>query len=205
MEINKTYLRKNKKKKKGKKTVIMLQNSYNSFSNYLNFLNSYIGGNHNEYPHFIVTKTGEIFQFLEETHISHVSEIETFYKMSINIVLENTGYFTKIYEGDKEHFIDWIGNKTEKSDLIYKNYKTYNYWDSYTDIQLKSLSNLCTYLCDKYGIEKDIYSHNYTITELPDVRNFRGVLSRSNVHLKFLDLHDGFDHKMFRKYFLNDK
>lgn len=73
-------------------------------------------------------------------------------KISIGIEVCNWGYLTK----KKDGFYNYVGKRINDNEVteLDKPFKGFKYWHSYTDAQLKSIRQLLTFLCDKYGIDE---------------------------------------------------
>ena len=74
-------------------------------------------------------------------------------KTSIGIELANWGYVMKQKDGTFKNYVGGTVPNEEVVDLG-KEFRGYQYYHRYSDLQLASLKDLLIYLCDKYKISK---------------------------------------------------
>jgi hypothetical protein len=109
-------------------------------------------------------------------------------------VLENMGMV--FFDYDTHTFLNVL-HEVCPEELIYeKNWRGYSYCEGYTEEQYKSTIDLCLYLCDEYGIEKDSFGYNVYHEE---TAKFNGIVTRSNFNKDDADLNSSFNFKQFMK------
>ena len=77
-----------------------------------------------------------------------------------------------------------------------KKWRDYFFWEPYTEVQVENTVKLCNKLCDDLSIEKKCSGHN---TKINGIKNFEGIVSRSNYDERFTDLNPSFDFQKFLK------
>ena len=110
-------------------------------------------------------KDGDIIQCFDDSmwnyHLGIKSEVFKKYgipyqpldKNSIGIELASWGPVTKQSNGTFKNYVGGVVPNNEVTDLG-KEFRGYQYYNSYTEDQINSLKELLIYLCDKYKISK---------------------------------------------------
>lgn len=156
-----------------KKKQIVLFDTQRRFRNYIQKLKHRRNGKNSDIPHFIITKTGEIYQIFDPKHASKSLDSNMDAKQ-IKIALENLGWLRKNSVTGK--YVNWIGDSYRSEPLI-KEWRGYYYWDKYTDEQINSLVLLSQKLCTDYNIPyQSVPSHGY----FSNVVSFSGIVCKSN-------------------------
>ena len=188
--INK-YSTKNVSKKKKQ---IILCNTFRNYFDYINGLKYRLNGENNKIPHFLVTRDGKVFNFLDEKKYSEFFESLSLNRNSIVIVLENLGWLEKIPLTN--HYLNWIGD-IYKEEVYERKWRDYFFWEPYPEIQIEKAAELCRFLIDKHKITNKSIGHN---TKIDGIENFSGIISKSNIHEDFTDLSPAFDFELFEKF-----
>jgi N-acetyl-anhydromuramyl-L-alanine amidase AmpD len=183
-------------KPKGKtkqKSQIILCHSSREAEEYLASLQFRHNGKFDRIPNFFISKTGEVFQFLDEQFYTNFFNDNSINQKSIIIVLENLGWLEK--KPLSNSYINWKGS-IYKDKVFEKKWRDYFFWDPYTDHQVDVLSDLCLKICDDMSIEKKCSGHN---TKIDGIKNFEGIVSRSNYDSRFTDLNPSFNFEKILK------
>ena len=184
-------------KKKSKKTQIFLYDTQRRFDDFLNKIKYRRNGNYDDIPHFVITKSGMVYQIFDTNHSSVFLEEPMFDKKIIKIAIENMGWLNK--NTITGVLYNWIGDPY-RSEPFNKSWRNYYFWDKYTEEQITSLSELCNNLCDKHKIFKQVVpSQGY----LENVINFNGIVCKSNFSNIYSDINPSFDFKGFFNNLIN--
>ena len=128
------------------------------------------GGRYKNVAHFSIDKDGTIYQHIDPSFYCDFLGKKMIDKASISIMLVNEGWL----EDTGSMYVDWANreydDKVEK--IIYKKWRDKQYWAPYSEEQMFSLNELCLYLTNKFGIERNIMDHNVSDR---DVLSFRGI------------------------------
>lgn len=180
---------------KSNKTQIILGGSLRKDSNYIKHLKIKDNGNTKRWCTYTITREGKIYEHYDSknlyTDYMGVKEID---KKSISIVLENMGMV--FFDNSREAFVNWIDEICNEKMVYERQWKSYRYWEKYTDEQYDSLANLCTTLCKDHNIRLDCVGHNVFD---PDAVDFEGIVTRSNIDSDYTDLNPSFDYQKFLK------
>jgi hypothetical protein len=177
-----------------KKNQIILINTGRSYSDYINSLTYRFNGNYNKTPNYLITKNGEIFQFLENNEYSNIFDTSNINKNAIIISLENLGWLEK--EPLKDYYINWIGD-IYNGKVYEKKWRDYFFWEPYTKIQTEKTVELCKNIFSETSINPQFIGHN---TKINGIEKYKGVVSRSNFNTNYTDINPSFDFE----YFLNE-
>lgn len=176
-----------------KKSQIILCHTSREVNEYLTSLKFRFNSKYNKIPHYIITKKGEILNTLQNNKFSKIFEEEKINQNSIIISLENLGWLER--KPLSSDYINW--NKSiYKGEVFEKKWRDYFFWDLYTEQQIENLSKLCKELCEDLEISKSCTGHN---TKIDGIKNFEGIVSRSNFDTRFTDLSPAFDFEKFLK------
>jgi N-acetyl-anhydromuramyl-L-alanine amidase AmpD len=175
---------------RGKKQIIICHTS-REVEEYLTSLKFRYNEKYNRIPHYVITKSGKILQLIVDSGFSKFFEDDGINRQSIIISLENLGWLEK--KPLSNQYINWKGNIY--IDKPYeKKWRDYFFWEPYTESQFDSLTKLCLKLCRDFEIEKKCVGHN---TKINGVKNFEGIVFRSNYDERFTDLNPSFDFENF--------
>lgn len=181
------------------KNKIILINTFRDIKNYLVSLKYRHNKEYDKIPNYVITKKGEIISLIDDSGYSNFFDDKLLNYNSIIIAIENLGWLEK--NQDDNTNINWIGD-IYKGDAYYKKWRDYDFWDNYTEVQMKSLALLCSEICDKLKINKKFIGHN---TKVDISMKFNGILSRSNIYKTYTDISPSFDIKLFEKLLEDDR
>jgi N-acetyl-anhydromuramyl-L-alanine amidase AmpD len=179
-------------KNKDKRQIILCHTSREA-GEYLASLKFRYNEKYDKIPHYVITKSGETLKLLVDSGYSNFFDDEDINRNSIIICLENLGWLEK--KPLTNLYINWKGGIY--NDKPYeKKWRDYFFWDLYTEEQMKSLTELCEKLCNDFQIEKKTSGHN---TKINGIKEFDGIVSRSNYDERFTDLNPSFNFEKFLK------
>jgi len=178
-------------KRKSKKTQILLYDTQRRVDDFVNKIKYRKNGTYDEVPHFIISKLGLVYQLFDTDYSSNTFNNPNNDKKQIKIAIENLGWLNKnTITGVLNNWID----DPYRSEPYVRNWRNYYFWDRYNEDQLKSLSELCDYLCDKHNIFKQtVPSQGY----MEKVSNFKGIVCKSNFSSIYTDINPSFNFKVF--------
>jgi N-acetyl-anhydromuramyl-L-alanine amidase AmpD len=175
------------KKRNFKKNQILLYDTKRKFNNFVNKLKYRRNGQYSDVPHFIVTKLGEIYQVIDTKYSSTTFNNSKIDNCQIKIAIENLGWLNK--NTITGVLNNWIG-EIYRSEPHIKTWRNHFFWDKYTETQIKSVSELCSFLCEKHNIPKKVIkSQSY----FNSVSKFHGVVCKSNFSSIYNDINPSFD------------
>lgn len=168
------------------KTQIVLIHTSRVAEDYLKSLEFRYDGKYDKKPHYVILKSGEVVNVLNDTDETNLFNKENPNKNSIVICLENLGWVNK--NTLSTTFSNWIGNKIEL--VKEKKWRSKFFWDFYTQEQTSSLVELCEKLCEKHNIPKKFIGTN---TRISGSENYEGIITRSNFDEDYTDLSPAFN------------
>lgn len=177
-----------------KKKQIILTHSSRDAEEYLASLTHRYNGRYQKIPNYFIKKNGEVIRLMSDTQYSNYFAQSDYNKDSIIVSLENLGWLERVQL--KPHYINWISN-IYNGEPHERKWRDYFLWDPYTDIQLKTLAELCIKLTEKHKIELKCLGHN-TKVDRPD--RFGGIITRANFDSKYTDVSPAFNFETFKKY-----
>lgn len=161
-------------KTKQVKTQIVIGTSLRKNSYHITRLLHKDYGKSKKWNTYTINRKGEIFQHFDDKLYSNFLGVKDGDKHSISIILENMG---NLFRLDDDKFINWLNEVCDENQVIKHKWSGYNYWEKFTDEQIKSVVELCTSLCKKHKIEKKCFeTHHYH----KDISKFKGIVFRSN-------------------------
>jgi len=181
-------------RRKQKKTQIMLTHTSRDAGYYMMALKYRYGGKNEKIPHYLINKDGVIKNFFESKYSSNYFGVKKIDNRCVIITLENNGWLKKHHLSGK--FMNWIGDIYFKKPFE-KKWRSYGFWDTYTEDQYKSLSELIVELMSEFDIPNEMIGHN---TKVTGVENFKGITSRSNYSDVYTDVSPAFDFEKLKKY-----
>ena len=180
------------------KKQIILTDTKRAYNLYINGL-KYRYNKKNPYlPNFVINKTGEIYEIMKPENYSFFMNDIEIDKNSIIVSLENLGWMKKNHLDN--HYVNWVGD-IYKEEVFEKKWRDKTYWDKYTDSQYQSLSDLIVELNKNFKVGLECYGSNVKYDE---IKNFRGVVSKSNFDFIYKDVNPSFDFKLLKKLLEND-
>jgi len=180
-------------KQKKKKQIILCHTS-REVSDYLTSLGLRINNKYFKVPNFVIDRKGTILQLIPESAYSNFFDSINVNRNSIIIVLENLGWLEKKQLSNE--YINWNGN-IYNGKVYEKKWRDYSFWQPYTEEQIKSTVDICSYIIEKHKIKRNLIGHN---TKVGGIENYEGIVTRSNFDTKFTDLNPSFDFEKFKKY-----
>jgi len=142
---------------------------------------------------YTVSRDGTIYQHYDPKNHSDFLGIKEADKQSISIVMENMG---ALYEMPNGKYVNWINESCDESNVAKKKWLTYNFWESFSGVQLEATAELCRSLCDEFGIHKNVIEFN---TYHKDAVKYRGITFRSNYFEESGDINPLFDISNFNE------
>jgi len=178
-------------RRKSKKTQVLLYDTQRRLDDFLNKIKYRLNGKYNDVPHYVISKLGVVYQLFDPNYSYNKFNDSDTDKKQIKIAVENLGWLNK--DTITGVLYTWIGDPYRGEPHI-RNWRNYYFWDIYPETQLKSLSELCNYLCDKHKIIKQsVPSHGY----LENASNFRGIVCKSNFSSIYTDINPSFNFGVF--------
>jgi N-acetyl-anhydromuramyl-L-alanine amidase AmpD len=169
-----------------KKNKIVLIHTSRIGEDYLKSLDFRFNGKYDKKPHYVILKTGEVINLLEDTIVSNFFLNQNINEQSIVISLENLGWLSK--NTLSKYYSNWIGNKVEA--VKEKKWRAKYFWDFYTQEQTESLVQLCNDICERNNIPKKFIGNN---TRISGSENYNGIVTRSNFDEDYTDLSPAFN------------
>ena len=177
--------------KQKKKRQIILCHTSREVEEYLTSLKFRYNSKYDKIPNYVITKEGKILQLLPNEGHTNLFTEENINRNSVTVCLENLGWLEK--KPLTTHYINWNGSIY--SEQVYeKKWRDYFFWESYTDSQIKSAAELCNHLTMELNISKTCVGHN---TKIDGIKNFEGIVSRSNFDSRYTDLNPSFNFETF--------
>ena len=178
-------------KRKTKKTQILLYDTQRRFDDYISKLKYRKNGNYEDIPHFVVSKLGLVYQIYDTNHYSNTFNVGEIDKKQIKIAIENLGWLNK---NTITGFLNnWIGDPYRTEPYV-RSWRSYYYWDTYSEQQNAVVAELCNNLCDKHKIFKQIVPSNGYIE---NASNFSGIVCKSNFSNIYTDINPSFNFSLF--------
>lgn len=185
-------------KDSNKKTQIILSETKRSAKNYINSLKYRYNGKNPYIPNYVVDKEGEVFKLINDNQFSNYMEKDDINEKSIIIVLENYGWLLK--NALENTYVNYVGD-IYKKEVFEKKWRDNLYWDKYGEKQIESLSKLLNKICNKMNIEKECIGTNVKFNE---VKDFKGIVSKSNYDFIYKDLNPSFNFQLLTKLLKNE-
>ena len=181
----------NIKKRKTKKSQILLYDTKRRIGSFIMMLKHRRNGKYENIPHFIVTKSGEVFKIFNPDYYSTTFNNIDIDKKQIKIAIENLGWLKK--NTITGVLNNWI-NEPYRGENFINVWRGYHFWDVYTNQQLVSLKNLLDTLCNEYKIPNKMFPSSGFIK---NVSNFNGIVCKSNFQTIYNDINPSFNYKFF--------
>ena len=181
-------------KKKIKKKQILLHDTHRRLDDYVMMLKYRRNGKFDDIPHFCINKLGKIYKVLDPKYSSNTFNDPKKDGQQIKIALENLGWLNK--HSITGVYFNWI-NDPYRGEPHLKNWRSYYYWDKYTQDQLTALADLCMVLCVEYDIPYfSVPSSGY----IENAEKFRGIVSKSNFSDIYTDINPSFNFNIFEEH-----
>jgi len=173
-------------RRKTKKTQIFLFDTQRRFDDYIMKVVYRLNGKYDDIPHFIINKSGDIYQIFDENYYSKTFGNEHD-KRLIKIALENMGWLNK--NTITGVLNNWI-NDPYRSEPYIKKWRNFYYWEKYTDEQIQSTINLSQVLCKRNKIPYvTVPSQGY----IENLTKFKGIVCKSNFDTIYTDINPSFN------------
>ena len=180
------------------KTQIILATSLRKDSNHIIRLLHKDYGKTKKWNTFTIARTGIIYEHFDPKFHSDFIGIKEVDKKSISIVIENMGC---LFKTPSNKYINWLNEVCPDENVLERDFLGYHHWEKFTDEQLQSIIELCSYLCEEHGIPKQIIDfHHYH----KDTIRFRGIVFRSNYIEDSSDKNPSFDIEKFNEMLHNE-
>ena len=179
-------------KHKNKKQIILCHTS-RDIEEYLVSLKFRYNSNYDKIPNYIITKNGKVLQLIPNEGYTNFFNDDTINKNGIVVCLENLGWVEK--KPLTNYHINWKGSIYNQQ-VYEKKWRDYFFWEPYTDSQIKSTAELCNNLIETLKINRSCVGHN---TKIEGIKNFQGIVSRSNFNGRYTDLNPSFNFETFTK------
>lgn len=181
-----------------KKRIVLCHTSREA-DEYLASLKFRYNSRYDKIPNYLVKKDGTILQLMEDKFYNDFFHDEELNQDSVVVTLENLGWLEK--KPLSNHYISWKGS-IYYGEIFEKKWRDFFFWDPYTEIQTKNLASLCLQILETNKIKKNCVGHN---TKIDGIKNFEGVITRSNLNSRFTDLNPSFDFENFLKLIENEQ
>jgi len=181
-------------KQKKKKQIILCHTS-REVEEYLTSLKIRYNGNFDRIPNYVINRNGDVIELINEQSYSNFFNDNSINKNSLIICLENLGWLEK--KPLTSYYINWKGS-IYNQEVYEKKWRDFFFWQPYTSSQIQSTADLCIHLIETLHIERRCIGHN---TKVESVKNFEGIVTRSNFGTNFTDLNPSFNFETFTKLF----
>lgn len=178
-------------KRKTKKTQILLYDTQRRADDFINKIKYRLNGKYPDVPHYLITKSGNIFQLFNPNHSSVTFNDPQIDKKQIKIALENLGWLNK--NTINGFLFNWVNDPYRAQPMI-KGWRNRYYWDVYTPEQMESVYDLCNHLCKEYSIKKQIVTSQGFYE---NARNLAGIVCKSNFSDIYTDINPSFNFRLF--------
>ena len=186
--------KKNLKRSKSKKKQILLYDTHRRIDDYFMMLKYRKNGKFLDIPHFCIDKLGNIYKILDLDFTPVTFGKQRLDSKQIKIAIENLGWLNKntitgIYS-------NWIGDAFRGQPHL-KSWRNYYYWDTYSEPQVKALTELVFNLCVEHDIN---FLSAPSSGLLENAENLSGILSKSNFSDIYTDINPSFNFNIFEEY-----
>lgn len=179
-------------KPKKKKQIILCHTS-REVGEYLTSLKFRDNGKYDKIPNYVISREGKILELLNPKYNTNFLGEKINDRDCVSITLENLGWLNK--KPLSISYLNWLGN-IYNQEVYEKKWRDYNFWQPYTEIQIKMCAHLCIKLCEDLSIQKKFVGHN---VKVDGIELFNGITTRSNYHQRYTDLSPAFDFESFKK------
>lgn len=183
----------NVSKRKTKKTQIFLYDTQRRFDDFIMKLRYRNNEKYEEIPHFIISKSGDIFKVFDTDYSSKTFGVKNIDNRQVKIALENLGWLIK--NTITGALYNWVGDPY-RSEPYVKRWRNYYFWDPYSEEQMNALVKITKEICKKHNIPyQTVPSQGY----LSNVRKFDGIVCKSNFLSIYTDINPSFNFNIFYK------
>jgi len=181
-----------------KKSKVILTHTARNVDEYLQSIRNRKNGKYDKVPHYIITRNGQILRTLNDNECPNYLSDNNLNKDSIIISFENLGWLEK--EPLKNSYINWIGN-IYKGEVFQRRWREYSFWQPYSTEQLDSGIELIKMVCKTNEIPQNFVGHN---TKINRVEKIEGIITRSNLNVRFTDVSPAFDFELYSEKLNNE-
>jgi N-acetyl-anhydromuramyl-L-alanine amidase AmpD len=181
-----------------KKSKVILTHTARNVDEYLQSIRNRKNGKYDKVPHYIITRNGQILRTLNDNECPNYLSDNNLNKDSIIISFENLGWLEK--EPLKNSYINWIGN-IYKGEVFQRRWREYSFWQPYSTEQLESGIELIKMVCKTNEIPQNFVGHN---TKINRVEKIEGIITRSNLNVRFTDVSPAFDFELYSEKLNNE-
>lgn len=141
---------------------------------------------------YTINRDGVIFEHYNPVYYTDFFGDQNIDIKSVSILLENMGPL--YYNYDNNNYYNDLNEKFEGSekDIFFREWRGYECYEPYTQLQYESLLYLCKLLCLELNIKDDSYGHN-AFEE--NSKYFNGIVSCSNLDVNINNLNPSFNFK----------
>jgi len=155
------------------------------------------GGKYDKVPAFTIDRSGVIHQHFNPTYTSKILDNDSLDRQAIVISLENVGWLD--YDSVFNDYCDWRGIRYDEA-VIEIPWRGKRFWATYSDEQFSSLTELIDYLCREHSINKKFIGNNV----ISAIKNYKGIINRSNFSKNHFDLTPAFNFEKLTKILNNE-
>ena len=176
------------------KTKIIIGHTFNDGMKHVNGWKTRYNGKYKKTAAVTIDAAGLIYKHFDPKYQSEFFQNKELNSSSIIILLENFGWLYK--DIHKNRYITWLGDIYNKpTEVLDKRWRDNRFWDPYTLEQFNSCLSLVSKLCEEFKIQKYVVSHN---TKIDFLKNYSGVLYKSNLDKNYTDLNPSWDFENFK-------
>jgi len=174
------------------KEKIVLINTSLPAEDYFNGLKLRHGGKYDKVPAFTIDRSGVVHQHFDSRYTSKILDNDSLDRQAIVISLENVGWVD--FDSVFVDYYDWRGVRYD-GPIIEIPWRGKRFWAEYSNEQFSSLIELIDYLCKEHSITKKFIGNNV----ISAIKNYKGVINRSNFSKQHFDLTPAFDFERLTK------
>ncbi len=174
------------------KEKIVLINTSLPAEDYFNGLKLRYGGKYDKVPAFTIDRSGVVYQHFDSRYTSKILDNDSLDRQAIVISLENVGWVD--FDSVFVDYYDWRGVRYD-GPIIEIPWRGKRFWAEYSNEQFSSLIELIDYLCKEHSITKKFIGNNV----ISAIKNYKGVINRSNFSKQHFDLTPAFDFERLTK------
>jgi len=194
----------NVSKRKTKKTQIFLYDTQRRFDDFIMKLRYRNNEKYEEIPHFIISKSGDIFKVFDTDYSSKTFGVKNIDNRQVKIALENLGWLIK--NTITGALYNWIGDPY-RSEPYVKRWRNYYFWDPYSEEQMNALVKITKEIC-KLDLNKSC-KYNWRVVRAlsPKPAAFVYLINsqKNNLVLKIFDAEYKITNSMPGQFIILDK
>lgn len=175
------------------KKQIVIGNTFNNNMKHFIGWETRLNGKCKKTAAFTISTDGTIYKHFDPNYSSEYLGNKELDDKSIVILIENDGWLLK--DEQKNSYISWVGDIYKSGEVIEKKWRGYNFWSAYNEKQVESAILLVKDLCKEFFIPMTAIAHN---TKIDNLKDFEGVIYKSNIDKQYTDLSPAWDCIMFK-------